>query len=995
MENVFERKVKILKGKLKEKSKVNIYSLPGSSKVLLGKYFKGPILFLLDDIKKASILKEEGENILKALNIDKKVVFLNPEKDYEKLSALNEILETPLEKLILITTPEALLEEYIDVLNLPSLELEKGKEYDYEDIKRKLVELGYKYVKEDAEEGEFSILGDSIVLYTPDGKKILLSFFDKELETIKLDEKEIDKIKIFPNYLRLLKEKEKISLFDMLDNPLIVVIEPLKVLKKIPTLNYHIGIYEHKIENALEFPVKLGPKIDNFSLLDLEKYKNYKIFIRYINEKTYEKLKDTFPKNTIFSYGLSLGSFIDESHKILFLCEDTYKDILKEKKSISDLEIGDYIVHKDFGIGIYKGVVNKEIGGKNLDFILIEYAQGDKLYVPFFQVDKLYPYTGFQAPKIDRLGSSSWQNLKRQVTASLIEFAKKLSESYKKRKSVLGYSFKLSKDEEKILKEFEKKFPYEETPDQKKAILEVYKDMDESYPMNRLLVGDVGFGKTEVAMRAAMKAVLKGKQVAIIAPTTVLAEQHYRNFKERFKDFPVKIELLSRFVPRKKQKEILEKLKNGKVDIIIGTHRLLQDDIKFKDLGLLIIDEEHKFGVAAKEKLASLYPHIDILYMSATPIPRTLYMGLSGFRDISIIETPPKGRRGVKTYVYRFSEDKFLKAIEKELKRGGQVFIVCNDIDVLPKIKKFLEEHFKDKKIEVLHGQMKASQIEKIMHEFLEKKIDILVSTVIIESGIDIPSANTLIVLDAHKMGLSQLYQLRGRVGRGDKKGYVYLFIPKKEKLNSESLQRLEAIKEMPELGGGLKLALKDLEIRGAGTVLGPKQSGFINKLGLDFYMELFREVLNEEEEKDVNINIQAEAYIPENYISDTQERIEIYSAISKAKDEKSLKEILNEIEKSYGKLPDPVINTFKILEIKNLAKKLKIKDITLTPNKTLIITPYKDTNINSEYLVKLAKEGEVQITPDGKIYKKNIKSLEDITLFLKKLLKNSLENIN
>ncbi|HIC87488.1 MAG TPA: DEAD/DEAH box helicase, partial [Aquificae bacterium] len=504
---------------------------------------------------------------------------------------------------------------------------------------------------------------------------------------------------------------------------------------------------------------------------------------------------------------------------------------------------------------------------------------------------------------------------------------------------------------EQILKEFEEKFPYQETPDQKKAILEVYKDMDENYPMDRLLVGDVGFGKTEVAMRAAMKAVLKGKQVAIICPTTVLAEQHYRNFKERFKDFPVKIELLSRFVPRKKQQEIIENIKKGKVDIVIGTHRLLQKDIEFKNLGLLIIDEEHKFGVSAKEKLISKYPHIDTLYMSATPIPRTLYMGLSGFRDVSIIETPPKGRKGVKTYVFRYSDEKFLKAIEKEIKRKGQVFVVCNDIDSLPQIKELIEKNFPELKVETLHGQMKTSQIEKIMHDFLNKKIDVLVSTVIVESGLDIPNANTLIVLDAHKLGLSQLYQLRGRVGRSDKKGYVYLFIPKNEKLSVESLQRLEAIKDMPELGGGLKLALKDLEIRGAGTILGPKQSGFINKVGLDFYMDLLKEVLEEKEEKELTINIPIQAYIPDDYISDAKERIEIYTTLSQAKGEKELKEILKEIEKSYGKLPDPVLNTFKLMEIKNLAKRLKIKEISLTSGGYLIITPYKDTKINSDYI--------------------------------------------
>ena len=746
-------------------------------------------------------------------------------------------------------------------------------------------------------------------------------------------------------------------------------------------------IYEKPVKEAVNFGISPIPPLSEENLKEVVKtLKGFKVRLIYGSETFREEAEKLLKLEGIefkSEKGQSSGGFRFDEKRTAWLAEGNIEiPIAKGKKEdITALEPGTLVVHRDYGIGLFQGIVSREIGGKTYDFIEIEYAGGEKLYAPFTQVDRIYRYSGYRGknPKLDRLGGTSWKNLERRIKASLVKFAKELAELYRERKQ--------SKKEKvvgdlQLLSAFERRFPYRLTPDQQRAIREVYRDMESEKPMDRLICGDVGFGKTEVAMRAAMKAVSAGKQVALIAPTTVLADQHYRTFKKRFAGFPVKIELLSRFKTKKEQKEIIERLKRGEVDIVIGTHRLTQDDVEFKNLGLLIIDEEHRFGVKTKEKLTKLKSNIDVLYLSATPIPRTLYSALSGFRDISLIETPPAGRRGTKVVVGKYSDQILKAAVERELSRGGQVFIVHNDIEELPFIKEKVESFFPGVKAEVVHGQMKPTQIEKIMHSFFEGKIQVLVSTSIVESGLDVPSANTLIVIGAERFGLSQLYQLKGRVGRGVEKGYCYLLTTPGVKLTPEAAKRLEAMKKLSPLGGGFQLALKDLEIRGAGTLLGPKQSGFVESVGLDLYMKLFEEVVREREEEDVKLNLPYEAFVPDDFIEDPKEKMKLYSQIASTDNPKELMEKLKELR---GYLPDPIVNMFKVMQLKKLAKEIGVKEISASPSGKAIIWFRREAAVSPEKLVEFVKKREWTFTPEGKLYL-DVKDLDSLIQILEEL---------
>lgn len=511
-----------------------------------------------------------------------------------------------------------------------------------------------------------------------------------------------------------------------------------------------------------------------------------------------------------------------------------------------DLNVGDYVVHNQYGIGRFVGLEKIEKGDTRREHMVIEYAQGDKLYVPEGFMHLVQRYVGFEKrpPRIYKLNSREWQKVKNQAKKGIQKTAFELLRIQAVRRALSG--FKFSRDSE-WQKEFEKTFPYVETPDQLKAAQEVKEDMENERPMDRLLCGDVGYGKTEVAMRAAFKAVMDNKQVAFLVPTTILAEQHYQNLSARLAAFPVKLSMLSRFKTQKEQKEIVGELKEGRVDVVIGTHRLLSGDITFKDLGLLIIDEEQRFGVKAKEKLKSLRLSVDVLTLTATPIPRTLYMSLMQARDMSVINTPPKDRIAVKTQVAQFDEALVAQAIHNELNRGGQVFFVHNRVldieNIFSRVKRLSP---KGSRVTIIHGQMPAQELEKVMVAFLKGEIDILVCTMIIESGIDVPNANTLIVNEAENFGLSDLHQLRGRVGRFNRQAYAFLLISDKAGLNKDAIMRLEAISAYSELGSGFKIAFEDMMIRGAGNLLGIEQHGYINVIGFDLYCRLLREVISD-----------------------------------------------------------------------------------------------------------------------------------------------------
>lgn len=602
-------------------------------------------------------------------------------------------------------------------------------------------------------------------------------------------------------------------------------------------------------------------------------------------------------------------------------------------KSFTELKLGDYVVHVNHGIGVYKGIKQLEVDGHKKDYLQVMYGGNDILYVPVDQLDLVQKYIGSEgkAPKITKLSSTEWVKAKRKVKKSIEDIAEDLMKLYAARSILKGYQY--SKDTV-WQKQFEEEFPFQETPDQLTAIEDIKKDMETNKPMDRLLCGDVGYGKTEVALRAAFKAVMDGKQVAVLVPTTILAKQHYNNFISRFKDFPVKIDMVCRFRTPAEQKKALQALKEGNLDIIIGTHRILQKDVMFKDLGLLIVDEEQRFGVKHKEKVKDLKKNIDVLTLSATPIPRTLHMSLTGVRDISVIETPPEERYPIQTYVVEFNDQLIRDAILREISRDGQVFFVYNRVETIMDMSAYLSKLIPEARICIAHGQMAERELENIMIDFMERKYDILLCTTIIETGIDIQNANTMIIYDSDKMGLSQLYQLRGRVGRSSRIAYAYFTYKKDKVLTEVAEKRLKAIKEFTELGSGFKIAMRDLEIRGAGNMMGSSQHGHMASVGYDLYCRMLEDTISKikgevaKEDIDTTIEIKVDAYIPSSYIKDETNKIEVYKKIAAISSTEELMDIQEEIEDRFSDIPLPVINLINIAYLKSIARNMGIIEI-------------------------------------------------------------------
>lgn len=628
----------------------------------------------------------------------------------------------------------------------------------------------------------------------------------------------------------------------------------------------------------------------------------------------------------------------------------------------TDLNPGDYVVHQAHGIGQYVGIEKLVIEGIHKDYLKIKYHDKDFLYIPTSQLDVIQKYIGSEgkAPKLNKLGGSDWVRTKKRVKESLKELAEDLVKLYAERKAIKGHSF--SKDAV-WQNEFEEQFPYEETDDQLRCVEEIKKDMESDRPMDRLLCGDVGYGKTEVALRAAFKAVMDGKQVAFLVPTTVLAQQHYNNFVQRMSNFPVTVEMISRFRTRAEQSKILKDLKKGQVDILIGTHRLIQKDIQFKDLGLLIVDEEQRFGVGHKERLKNMKPNVDVLTLTATPIPRTLHMSLIGVRDISVLEEPPEERYPVQTYVMEYNKEIIKDAINREMSRGGQIYYLYNRVRSIDVKASQIQELVPEARIGVAHGQMDEKKLEDIMLKFMEGDFDILVCTTIIESGLDLPNVNTMIIEDADRMGLSQLYQLRGRVGRSNRIAYAYITYKKDKMLSEIAEKRLQTIKEFTEFGSGFKIAMRDLEIRGAGNLLGPEQHGHIETVGYDMYCRLLDEAIRElkgelpaEKSLEVNIDLNIDAYISDDYINTEMQKIEMYKKIASIQDEQDVMDIKDELLDRYGDLPKPVENLISIAYIKALASKLDI--VSITEKKEALILQLKDEkSIKIEIIGKLAEK--------------------------------------
>ena len=610
-----------------------------------------------------------------------------------------------------------------------------------------------------------------------------------------------------------------------------------------------------------------------------------------------------------------------------------------EKIIFSELKPGDYVVHRIYGIGQFVGVNTIVTDSVTKDYIKIKYKNDDMLYVPTDQLDNVKKYIGGgeSLPKINRLGSKEWENTKAKVKKNLREVARELIELYAKRQKSKGFAF--SKDTP-WQQEFENSFMYQETDDQLRCIYEIKKDMEMQKPMDRLLCGDVGYGKTEVAMRAAFKAVMDQKQVAYLVPTTILADQQYKTFKERMKDFPVNIEVLNRFRTKKQQQEIIKKLKLGEIDIVIGTHRLLSKDVEFKDLGFLIIDEEHRFGVKDKEKIKEYKNSIDVLTMTATPIPRTLHMSIVGIRDMSIIYEPPQNRKPVQTYVLEYDEEVIREAITKELERGGQVFYLFNNVEGIERKANEILGLVPEAKVAYAHGKMSGNELENIMLDFINGETNVLVCTTILESGIDIPNANTIIVENADRLGLAQLYQIRGRVGRSDVQAYAYITYKRDKMLSEVADKRLKAMKEFTEFGSGFKIAMRDLEIRGAGSLLGEIQSGHLEQVGYDTYCDLLDQVVKEmkgievKPEVDIQIDLDITSYIPDNYIEDSSEKIDIYQKIALCRTENDIQDVIDEITDRFGDMPKELNNLIEIARIKQLCKKVGVMKITEKNNR-------------------------------------------------------------
>ena len=670
--------------------------------------------------------------------------------------------------------------------------------------------------------------------------------------------------------------------------------------------------------------------------------------------------------------------------------------------SFAELKPGDYVVHANHGIGVYKGIKQMAAGGTTRDYLDIVYDKGDKLYVPVDQLDLVQKYIGSEgnSPKINKLGGAEWQKAKAKARKSINEIAQDLVKLYAARATLKGHSF--GKDTE-WQRQFEDEFPYEETPDQLASLEEIKRDMESDKPMDRLLCGDVGYGKTEVAIRAAFKAVMDGKQVAFLVPTTILAEQHYNNFIKRFSDFPIKIDMISRFRTPKQQKATLQALKEGNVDILIGTHRLVSKDIVFKDLGLLIVDEEQRFGVAQKEKIKGMKKNVDVLTLSATPIPRTLHMSLTGVRDISVIETPPEDRYPIQTYVVEQNDQLIRDAILREIGRGGQVYFVYNRVESIDSMANYIRDLVPECKVGIMHGQMTEKELETEMIAFMNKEYDVLVCTTIIETGIDISNVNTMIVHNADKMGLSQLYQLRGRVGRANRIAYAYFIYTKDKILTEVAEKRLKALKDFTELGSGFKIAMRDLEIRGAGNMMGSSQHGHMASIGYDLYCRMLEDTIKlikgeiENEPIETSVDIKVDAFIPSSYITDEIQKIEVYKKIAAIENINDFMDIKSELEDRYSSIPDSVYNLMDIAYIKSICKGLYIEDIKETAKELRFkfVKGYKGFEDIYSVLLNQYKDDVILYfgeTPSFAIKLANIKK-ETALEYYKKLLEDISEN--
>jgi transcription-repair coupling factor (superfamily II helicase) len=937
------------------------------------------IAFWLQDKKKSLSLYTESEESISDAQCAKRICEL---KDTEKKVIVTDIVSY-FEKL---PSPE-LFEKSQPILR-------KGDKQNIIDLINDLLEKGYTFT-EDAflEPGQYFKQGNIVNIFSPnyssplkieiEGNKISEMFlFDQHEKKVLCG---IDEVTIVSQSFHI-KDSSISSYFD---ESCLVIHDELDLSETY--VNEYKRLEKENGFAAIEFTAFPEEEDGNhFSLLYLSmlKYRDIFDFVNDLREKrqrdwqvsivtrNYDELKNILLEENIpFTENRSKEdvfllikhakedeyaphSFQNAHIKVAFVTDRELFDVKEKKRKIpletkvqidflTKLKRGDFVVHVDHGIGKFLGIDQKEIDNIRREYLKIGYAENDRLFVPIDQAEKVNKYIGIgnNEPRLSRLGSAEWAQVKKRVRKETEKIAKELLELYAKREAAIGFKYF---EDDKQQQKFEKTFPYEETPGQIRAIMDVKKDMEGDKPMDRLVCGDVGFGKTEVALRAAFKAVQSGKQVAFLSPITILADQHFRTFTRRMEDFKVRIEMLSRFRTPKEQKEIIERLSKGKIDIVIGTHRLLQPDIKFKDLGLLIVDEEQRFGVKQKERLKRMRSEIDILTLTATPIPRTLNMSLNKIRDITTITTPPPGRLPIITEVRRYSENLIKEAIEREVERKGQIYFLHNRVQTIDSMADKLRALIPNIRIVVAHGKLSPSELEKRIIAFKNGEYDILVSSTIIENGIDLSNANTLIVNNTENFGLAQLYQLRGRIGRGKTQAYAF-FLYHAQKLAPDAKKRLRAIVEASELGSGFQIAMHDLEIRGAGDILGANQHGAINVVGVNHFIRMLNQAVQElkagrktdkiEEVADITIDLPITGYIPDYYIEDTRDKINIYQKLSSADSFEILSELFDEIEGEFGKMPEEVKSLFKVLELKILARRAEVSNLRT-------ITQYDGTRI-------------------------------------------------
>lgn len=984
------------------------------------------------------------------------------EIEYKRIDVLNKmyLAKKQKEPIIIVTTIEAVMQKIVakNTLYQNVIDFEVGKTYLLDEIKEKLVGLGYERSDLIENKGQFSIRGGIVDVGLSEKIGVRIEFWGDEVDSIRffqissqrstemlkeitifpahelivqdlseavknIQEKypeEIEDIELIKNgdyiskinkyfnefyenqasfldymsdeYLLLLDEKSKINQrkTNIIEDNNKLIASLVEKEKFVPEAIENISKFEYNFEEKQIIYLEQNDSIKNIQkyyfetreinfynlqldllLADVVTYQKNKkkVVLLAGNEISAKKLCDILKENQInYKYeqeaenvkpgeiivtigGFSSGFENYDLNLIVVSLQNNFEEPVKRKKKLSstfkdsekivfaDLKPGDIVVHQTHGIGQFIGVNTITADGVTKDYIKIKYRNDDILYVPTNSLDSVRKYIGGgdnSSPRLNKLGGKEWSATTSKVKKNLEAVAKDLIELYAKRQKIKGFSFS---PDTPWQKQFEDSFPYTETDDQLRCIQDVKKDMEKPQPMDRLLCGDVGYGKTEVAIRAAFKAVMDQKQVAYLVPTTILANQQYEEFKTRMQEFAINVELLNRFKTKKEQDEIIKKLKLGEVDVVVGTHRLLSEDVNFKDLGLLIIDEEHRFGVKDKEKIKKLRTNIDVLTMTATPIPRTLHMSIVGVRDMSVIYEPPHNRKPVQTYVLEYDQEVITEAITKEIERGGQVFYLFNQVEGIEKKANEISMLVPEAKVGFAHGKMSGRELEEIMESFINQEINVLVCTTILESGIDIPNANTIIVENADRLGLAQLYQIRGRVGRSDKQAYAYITYKRDKLLSEVADKRLKAIKEFTEFGSGFKIAMRDLEIRGAGSMLGEMQHGHMEQVGYDTYCKLLDEVIKEMqgievvEEQDVQIDLAVSSYIPDNFIENSSQKIEIYQNIALCRTEEELQNVIDEVIDRYGRLPKELENLIDIARIKQLARKANILKIAQKEN--------------------------------------------------------------